>query len=156
MIVFVLRHADKRRQPPGVDDLSDAGAKRAQLLGRMLAESGVSVAFCSTAQRAQRTLEPLQRALGDELALTSVAIDGPNQPQKHVDTIVDGVKALAADKVVVVVTHSNTVSPIIEGLGGDAVGDLDDRVFDQLFALSREPATKPRLLRLRYGEPTPP
>jgi phosphohistidine phosphatase SixA len=155
MIVFVLRHADKRRQPPG-DDLSDAGIKRAKLLGRMLAESGVSVAFCSTVRRAQRTLEPLKSILGDGLAITSVAIDGPNQPQKHIDTIVEGVKALAADKVVVVVTHSNTVSPIIEGLGGEAVGDLDDRVFDQLFALSREPATKPRLLRLRYGEPTPP
>jgi phosphohistidine phosphatase SixA len=155
MIVFVLRHADKRLEP-NADDLTELGAKRAKLLGRMLAESGVSVAFCSTVRRAQRTLKPLKDTLGDGLAITSVAIDGPNQPQKHIDTIVDGVKALAADKVVVVVTHSNTVSPIIEGLGGEAVGDLDDRVFDQLFALSREPATKPRLLRLRYGEPTPP
>ena len=156
MIVFVLRHADKRRQPAGVDDLSDAGVRRAALLGRMLAESGVSVAFCSTAVRAQHTLEPLKDILGDDLAITSAAIDGANQPQEHIATIVDGVKTLAPDTVAVVVTHSNTVSPIIEGLGGEAVGDLDDRVFDQLFVLSREPATKPRLLRLRYGEPTPP
>src|SRR5262245_17482388 len=146
MIVFVLRHADKRRQPPGVDDLSDAGVRRAALLGRMLAESGVSVAFCSTAVRAQRTLEPLKDTLGEDLAITAAAIDGANQPQEHIATIVDGVKALAPDTVAVVVTHSNTVSPIIEGLGGEAVGDLDDRVFDRLFVLSREPAAKPRLL----------
>ena len=156
MIVFVLRHADKRRQPPGVDDLSDAGIKRAKLLGRMLAESGVSVAFCSTVRRAQRTLEPLKSILGDGLAITSVAIDGPNQPQKHIDTIVEGIEQLTPDQVVVVVTHSNTVSSIIEGLGGEAVGALDDGVFDRLFVLSRKPATKPKLLRLRYGEPTPP
>jgi phosphohistidine phosphatase SixA len=155
MIVFVLRHADKRPEP-NADDLTELGVKRAKLLGRMLAESGVSVAFCSTVRRAQRTLEPLKSILGDGLAITSVAIDGPNQPQKHIDTIVEGVKQLAPDKVVVVVTHSNTVSPIIQGLGGEAVGDIDERVFDQLFVLSRAPAAKPRLLRLRYGEPTPP
>jgi phosphohistidine phosphatase SixA len=155
MIVFVLRHADKRRQPPGVDDLSDAGVKRAVLLGRMLAESGVSVAFCSTAVRARRTLEPLKSTLGDGLEIVPVAVDGPNQPQQHIDTIVDAVKLLAADKVVVVVTHSNTVSPIIEALGGEAVGDLHDRVFDRLFVLARKPAAEPTLLPLRYGEPTP-
>ena len=150
MIVFVLRHADKRRELPEVDDLTEAGVKRAVLLGRMLAETAVSVAFCSTALRARRTLEPLKSILGDALDIRLIAIDGT-----HVDAIVDGVKELAANKVVVVVTHSDTVSPIIEGLGGEAVGQLDDRVFDQLFVLSREPAAKPTLLRLRYGEPTP-
>jgi phosphohistidine phosphatase SixA len=153
MIVFVLRHADKRLEP-NADDLTELGVKRAALLGRMLAESGVTVAFCSTAVRARRTLEPLKSILGAGLTIRLVAI-GANQPQTHVDTIVEGVKQLTPDQVVVVVTHSNTVSPIIQGLGGEAVGDLDDRVFDRLFVLSRKPATKPRLLRLRYGEPTP-
>ena len=156
MIVFVLRHADKKRQPPGVDDLTPKGLARAALLARMLAASQVSVAFCSKAVRAQRTLAPLQEALGAALETIPVEIDGPGQPAKHVDTIVGAVKLLAADKVVVVITHSNTVSPILEGLGGEAVGELDDALFDQLFVLSRDPAARPALLRLRYGEPTPP
>jgi phosphohistidine phosphatase SixA len=157
MIVFVLRHADKVREPPpGVDDLTTEGLARAALLGRMLAESQVSVAFCSKAVRAQRTLAPLQEALGSELQIIPVEIAGPGQPEKHVDAIVAAVKLLAADTVVVVVTHSNTVSPIIEGLGGEAVGTLDDAVFDQMFVLTRKPAAKPALLRLRYGKPTPP
>jgi phosphohistidine phosphatase SixA len=155
VIVFVLRHADKKRQPPGVDDLTPKGLARATVLARMLAESGVSVAYCRNAVRAQRTLRPLKDRLSAALETIEVAIDA-SRPEQHVNAIVEAVKALAADKVVVVVTHSTTVSPIIEGLGGEAVGELDDRVFDQLFVLAREPAAKPTLLRLRYGEPTPP
>ena len=154
MIVFVLRHADKKRQPPGVDDLTPKGLARAALLARMLAETGVSVAYCSDAVRAQRTLAPLQATLGAALTTVPVAID-PDHPEEHVDAIVAAAKLLAADTVVVVVTHSTTVSPIIEGLGDEAVGELDDRVFDRLFVLSRDPAARPALLRLRYGEPTP-
>jgi phosphohistidine phosphatase SixA len=154
MIVFVLRHADKRLEP-NADDLTEAGLKRAALLGRMLAESGVSVAFCSTVRRAKRTLEPLKTILGAGLEIRSVAIEGPNQPQKHIDTIVEGVKQLAPDRVAVVVTHSNTAGRIIQGLGGEAFGDIEELVFDRLFVLSREPPAKPKLLRLRYGEPTP-
>lgn len=56
----------------------------------------------------------------------------------------------------IVFTHSTAVSPVIEELGGEAVGEIDDRVFDRLFLLSREPAATPTLLRLRYGKPTPP
>jgi phosphohistidine phosphatase SixA len=156
VIVFVLRHADKKRPPPAnVDDLTPAGLERAAVLARLLADSGVSVAFCSEAVRARRTLEPLQAKLGGALTLNPVAID-PDHPEQHVGAIVDAVKLLASDKVAVVVTHSTTVSPIIEGLGGETVGEIDDRVFDRLFVLSREPAAAPTVLRLRYGRPTPP
>jgi phosphohistidine phosphatase SixA len=54
LIVIVLRHAD--RQPDPVDDLTPAGRERAELLARMLAESGVTAAFHSGAERARLTL----------------------------------------------------------------------------------------------------
>jgi phosphohistidine phosphatase SixA len=155
MIVFVLRHADKQRSPPGADDLTSAGVRRAELLARMLAESEATVAYCSTAVRAQRTLEPLKATLGPKLKINPVDINGPGQPDKHVSTIVSAIKLLPPETIVVVVSHSDTVSPIIEGLvGGAPIGDLDDRSFDQLFLLVIPSGGEPTILRLRYGEPT--
>src|SRR5881275_2273062 len=60
MIIFALRHADRT----AADDLSPAGRERAELLARMLAETGVSIAYRSDAVRAARTLERLERAGG--------------------------------------------------------------------------------------------
>lgn len=59
MIVFALRHANRTAG----DDLSPAGELRAKLLARMLAESGVSVAFRSHFIRAVKTLKPLEAKL---------------------------------------------------------------------------------------------
>jgi phosphohistidine phosphatase SixA len=154
MLVFVLRHADKKRIPPNADDLTSAGIERAQLLARMLAESGVSTAYCSSAVRARRTLEPLKAALGAKLTINPVSIDGLGQPGKHVDAIVGAIKLLPAETVVVVVSHSDTVSAIIEGLGGNAVGPIDDHEFDRLFLLVMAAAASPALVRLRYGAAT--
>ena len=67
MIIFVLRHADKQGDPPEADALSAAGRERAELLARMLAESGVTVAYDSGYARARQTLEPLKRLRGDAL-----------------------------------------------------------------------------------------
>ena len=74
MIVFALRHAD--RTATG-DDLSPAGHKRALLLARMLAESGVSVVFRSNAVRAARTVEPLKQRRSASRAPTGSRLTSP-------------------------------------------------------------------------------
>jgi phosphohistidine phosphatase SixA len=141
VIVFVLRHAD--RQPDPNDDLTPAGEKRAELLARMLAESRISTAYHSGAVRALRTLEPLKQKLGN--ALTVAGIESEN-----VQETVDAVKSRPADEIVAVVGHSNTVGPIIEGLGGEPVGPIGSDEFDKLFILFIDPTGKVTLLRLRY------
>jgi phosphohistidine phosphatase SixA len=154
MIVFVLRHAEKKLTPENADDLTPAGVERAELLGRMLAETGVSVAYCSKAVRAQRTLEPLKATLGAALTMNPIAIDGPGQPDKHVDTIVNAVKLLGGDPVVVVVSHSDTVRLIVKALGGGTVEKIEEWEFDKLFVLFIPPTGAPMLVRLRYGAAT--
>jgi phosphohistidine phosphatase SixA len=69
MIVFVLLHANKRREPANADELVTAGRERAELLARMLAESGVTFAYHSGAIRARQTLEPLVRERGNALTI---------------------------------------------------------------------------------------
>ncbi|MGO4841984.1 histidine phosphatase family protein, partial [Rhizobiaceae sp. 2RAB30] len=114
----VLRHAD-RNSP--ADSLSSAGVKRAKFLAHMLAGSGVSVAYCSDAQRTHETLAPLKELLGNELAITEFSAAAPAGPDGHVQAIVAAAAALPATAVAVAVSHSNTVGPIIEGLGGGII-----------------------------------
>jgi phosphohistidine phosphatase SixA len=152
MIIFVLRHADRKPDPD--DALSDKGIDRAKLLARMLKESGIRTAWCSDALRAQATLQPLQKALGDKLALKVEPIVGANGAQVHQQHIIAAVKQLPTNATAAIVSHSNTVGPIIHGLTGQTIGTIEDQQFDKLFVLSIPAAGAASVTLLRYGEPT--
>jgi phosphohistidine phosphatase SixA len=145
MIILVLRHADRELDP--ADDLTPAGQERAELLARMLGDSGISVAYHSGAVRARRTLEPLERRLGGALTLEEVG-------SGDVQDTVAAVRSRPADAVIAVVGHSNTVGPIVEGLGGGPVGPMGPGEFDKLFVLFADPTGTVTLLKLRYGVST--
>ena len=151
MIVFALRHAD--RKPAPADDLSPAGVERSELLARMLGESGVRTAYCSDAIRTQRTVEPLQKLLGADFTRV-VDVADPNDIPAHVNWVVDQVKALPDNAVAVVVGHSNTVGPIIKGLTGRTIDRIEDHEFDKLFALSVAANGAATVAPLRYGKAT--
>jgi phosphohistidine phosphatase SixA len=147
MVVFVLRHADR---DPSADILSAAGVKRAEFLAHILAGSGVSKAFCSDAQRTHQTLAPLKQALGDRLSITEFSAATQGGSDGHVQAVVAAIKALPADAVAVAVSHSNTVGPIIEGLGGGSIAAIGDTEFDRLLALLIPSDGHETLLQLRY------
>lgn len=148
MMIVLLRHAD--RLP--ADELSPAGIERAKLLARMLADSGVTKAYCSDAARTAQTLQPLKDKLGAALSVTPMAVDGG--VDVHAQAIADAIALLPPAAVAVVVGHSNTVGPIIAKLGGGPIDDIADTEFDKLFVLSRAPGGTASLLKLRYGPPT--
>src|SRR4051812_6358235 len=114
MINFILRHADRTAE----DRLSLKGRKRAELLARMLGETGVSVAYRSDATRAEETLAPLKRTLGTKLQIKEIAIVGSNGVADHVEKIIADIRGLPENAVVIVVGHSNTIGSIVEGFGG--------------------------------------
>ncbi|CCE98516.1 conserved hypothetical protein (plasmid) [Sinorhizobium fredii HH103] len=147
MVIFVLRHGDRN---PAADALSPAGVKRAKFLAHMLAGSGVSEAYCSDAQRTHETLAPLKQLLGNELAITEFSAAAPGGPDAHVQAIVAAAAALPATAVAVVVSHSNTVGPIIQGLGGGVIAPIGEAEFDRLFVLIIPPNGDKALLQLRY------
>ena len=146
MVVFVLRHAD--RLPDPADDLSPAGWERAELLARMLGESGITVAYHSGTIRAQHTLKPLKQRLGEALAVEAVG-------SGDVTATIAAVRSQPVDAVVAVVGHSNTVGPIVEGLGAGPVPPIAPDEFDRLFVLFGGPSATLALLRLRYGDAKP-
>jgi phosphohistidine phosphatase SixA len=148
MIVFALRHAN--RTPDPADDLTPAGVARAKLLARILGESGIRTAYCSSAIRTQRTMEPLQNLLGAQLKIVTVSTNAGD----HVQQIVDKVKALPRDAVAAVVGHSDTVGPIIEGLTGVTIGPIKAHEFDKLFVVSVAAGGMSSVALTRYGDPT--
>ncbi|RJT24191.1 histidine phosphatase family protein [Mesorhizobium waimense] len=147
MIVFVLRHADRNAE---ADALSAVGAKRARLLANMLAESGVSKAFCSDALRTHQTLAPLKQTLGGRLSITEFSAAGQSGPDGHVEAVVAAIQALPSDTIAVAVSHSDTVGPIVEGLGGGGTDAIGDTEFDRLLVLFIPPDGRKTLLQLRY------
>ncbi len=147
MVIFILRHADRN---PTADALSPAGMKRANFLAHMLAGSGVSEAYCSDAQRTHETLAPLKQLLGNKFAITEFSATTPGGPDDHVHAVVAASAALPATAVAVVVSHSNTVGAIIQGLGGGVITPIGDAEFDRLFVLIIPPNGNKTLVQLRY------
>jgi len=152
MIVFVLRHADREDEP--TDDLTPAGQERAELLARMLADSKVSLAYRTHFVRARKTLEPLEKKLSGSLTVREFILAGNTPTQAHVRDVVQAVKSQPADAVIVVVGHSDTVGPIIEGLGGELIVPIGPNEFDRFFVLFIDPPDRTTVLRLRYGAAT--
>src|SRR5262249_2606113 len=151
MIVILLRHADRT----DADDLSPAGEQRAKLLARMLAEAGVSVAFRSQFKRAAKTLAPLKKKLA-QVQVKEIKFEDPNDPDGYAKKIAAAIHPLPKESVVAVVGHNNSIGPTIAQLGGGPIDPIAEKEFDKLFVLFAEPGQPTSLLKLRYGEPTPP
>lgn len=152
MIVFALRHAD--REPDPKDALTDKGRQRAIVLARLLGESGIRNAWCSDATRARQTLQPLQDALGASLTATIVPVGGQHSADEHQQAIIAGVKGLSANAVAAIISHSDTVGPIIKALTGQSIGQITQDQFDKLFVLSIPPVGAASVTLLRYGAKT--
>jgi phosphohistidine phosphatase SixA len=152
MIVFALRHADRKPDPE--DDLTPAGIDRAKLLARMLAESGIQKAYCSDAVRTQLTIQPLMKLLGSNLDVVIVDTKGVGGIEGHVKHIVDKVNALPGDAVAAVVGHSNTIGSIIKILTGQSIDPIADHEFDKLFLLSIPATGASTIALMRYGQAT--
>src|SRR5215218_5846944 len=158
MIVFVLRHADRTE----ADDLKHPeGTERAELLGRMLADSGISVSFRSQYVRAEKTLARLKEQLGNALEVRTISFLDTELDTEDAEAygcrVADAVKAVPATAVVAVVGHSDTVEPTIRSLGGGSIPEIKPHEFDKLFVLFIEPpgpGAKISTLRLRYGAAT--
>ena len=150
MMIFALRHAD--RVSENIDAFSDKGKVRAELLARMLAQSGIRNAYCSDAKRTQDTVAPLKAVPGVQLKVHVVPV-GSSGTNGHVQAIVTALNALPADLTAAVIGHSNTIDLVIKALTNKVIAPIGPNEFDKLFVLSI-PAGSPSLTLLRYGAPT--
>ena len=145
-LLVVVRHAEKG--PKAEDDrktpLSTEGKKRAEALVHVLGMLNVDVIYTSDYLRTKQTVQPLADSRKIE----------PRE-QTNVDELLLEIRSKQRGKVVVIAGHSNTVPEIVAKLGGGDIGPMDDKQYDNLYIVVLRPTGEARLLKLRYGEPTP-
>jgi len=153
-LVFVVRHAEKAPEPVNDPVLSAKGIARAASLDSTLAAFTVSDVVVSQLQRTRLTAA---NVITRSHAVVHVIPIGPGGVTPHIAAVADTVRKLshAGRGVVLVVGHSNTVTQIVEALGGGSAPALCDSQYSQLFALRDRADRTVELRRQRYGAPDP-
>jgi len=127
MAIHLVRHADAGNRPRWDEDdelrpLDDRGLGQAERIASLLAPTGVSRVISSRYLRCVQTVEPLAKELG---------VDVEHEPALAEEADLASAWALvesfvASDEDVVLCSHGNILSPILDRLhrrGIDLVGD---------------------------------
>ena len=148
-VVIVVRHAERA---PGAGDppISDAGQARAAALAEIGKLTGVAAIVTTQLQRTRQTAAPLAEAL----KITPVVVPTQQDVAKHAAEVAAAVRQQAG-KTVLVVGHSNTVPAIVAALGGPKLPDLCEPEYDNLITLILDAGGTVRIVKTRYGTPTP-
>jgi len=145
--VILVRHGEKVDESSD-PDLSEAGKARAEALRRTLAAAPVERVYVTQYKRTQQTAAPT----AETNRVTPVVI----QARGGAPVFADSIRKAPAGSTVLVVGHSNTLSAIIEALGGPKIGDLCDKEYATLFVLELPAGKAPKLIRASYGMPDAP
>lgn len=135
---YVVRHAEKATEPARDPVLTEAGARRADALARLLADVPLVAVSSTNTTRTRSTASPtasqhhLDVGLYDDLA-----------------TMVAAGKAEGGARLVV--GHSNTVTQIIELLGGRPGNAVAESEFDRLTLVVAPEGGPVTTIVLRYG-----
>lgn len=150
--VIFVRHADTDASMAGPDDdppLNARGRQRAELLADFLEDidvvAGVNAIYASDKRRTQETAAPLAKRLNIPVEIAD-----------HLDTegFMDEVLDEHGGKIVLVVSHSNTIAPLIDELHGSKnLPPFGPDDFGELYIVTiPRPLGKVKTLRLHYGD----
>jgi phosphohistidine phosphatase SixA len=144
--VILVRHAERAGGMSADVGISPAGRCRAEVLAKLLADTGITRIYTSEVARTQQTAEPLAKKLG-------IAPEGV--PAKDIEGLVAKLRAGAPRGVALVVGHSNTLPEIVARLGAGTVPPIGDSEYDRMFIVTLTGANQAALLTLRYPGCTP-
>ncbi len=142
VVVYLVRHAEKADDGTNDPPLTIAGQIRGQTLSRLLGDAGISSVYSTDYKRTRETTRPLSEAMGLEVKLYS---------PRDLQTLAEEIRATSGHHLVV--GHSNTTPGLVELLGGDRQGEIDELEYDRLYMLILEPGRPTVSVLLRYGEP---
>ncbi|MDP2341728.1 MAG: histidine phosphatase family protein [Deltaproteobacteria bacterium] len=106
--IFLVRHAEKASATDPDSPISVSGEDRALALARLLRNARVTHVFVSDKKRTVQTAEALSESY-DLKPIVTPAVD--------TKALIEKLKAVPKDAVVVVVGHSDTVPDVLAGLG---------------------------------------
>jgi broad specificity phosphatase PhoE len=125
--VILVRHAEKNIEPNNPDpDLSPAGQERAGV-GRMFGGSGVNAIYATQYKRTQQTVKPL----ADRTGVAPQLVDAKQTAELAKDILTN-----RRGQTIFVAGHNNTVPQIIAALGGEALPDIPESEYDNLFIVT--------------------
>jgi broad specificity phosphatase PhoE len=115
--------------------------ERAKRLSDMLADTGISALFASQFKRTQQTLEPLAERTGLNIETVSAYLSGE---------LIERIAQRYRGKIIAVASHSDRVTEIIEGLGGDPVGIIPESEYDNLFIVTVLESGTAKVVRIKF------
>jgi broad specificity phosphatase PhoE len=150
--VLFVRHADTDMSMP-VDDppLNARGRQRAELLADFMQDidvvGGVNAIYASDQRRTQETAAPLAKRLN----LTVRIAD-----HHDFDGFMSRVQSDHDGEIVLVVSHSDTIAPLIDELhGSKRLKPFGPDDFNQVYIVTIPWYGKVKTLLVHYGEPPP-
>jgi probable phosphoglycerate mutase len=146
-VVIVVRHAEKGTTPTNDPPLTEAGTARAKALATALASANVQAVVTTQFARTKDTGRPTAEAKGAPMEVVNAGGAG------HAKAVADAARKHAG-KTVLIVGHSNTVTQIVEALGGPPAKDLCDSDYSYIWTVVIDGSTS-RVVRSTYGAPSP-
>lgn len=138
-VVYLVRHAERAEDGTSDPPISEAGEARARLLASMLEDAGLTHVHTTDYKRTRSTGAPSAEAAGLEMSvydprdLPRFAARLHATPGRHL-----------------VLGHSNTTPQLVEALGGDAGGAIEEMEYDRLYIVTLTDAGASTVL-IRFG-----
>jgi phosphohistidine phosphatase SixA len=149
--VVVVRHAEKAPAPVNDPVLSEAGIARGVALDSALQRMVVTDVVVSHLQRTRLTAAAFIARTQPQVHVVPIGSAGT---AAHVQAVADTVRAIArtrAARGILVVGHSNTVTPIVAALGGPTLPDLCDSQYSRLFVVTIRAGGPATVQQRTYG-----
>jgi broad specificity phosphatase PhoE len=144
VVVYLVRHAERAEDGTNDPPISEAGQARARLLATLLADAGITRIHSTDFKRTHQTGAPTAEATGLELEsydprdLPGFAAELRRSPGRHL-----------------VLGHSNTTPGLVQALGGEPHGAIEEMEYDRLYIVVISGGEVSTGL-LRFGEPHTP
>lgn len=150
--VFLVRHAERADAPREDPPLLETGTAQAQLLARMLGQSGIKAIYTSQYLRTRATAEPLAKQLGIASVAIPLKLSASNPREVSLESIQEITKQIyqRPGENALVIGHGNSIPDVIKALGGDVVPTIDEKEFDDLFVVTVYAKGKAKVTHLKY------
>ena len=141
IVVYLVRHAERAEDGTSDPEISVAGWDRSRLVAEMLHDTGLTRLHTTDYRRTRMTGQPTAEATGLPLEvynardLSGFAAQLLESPGRHL-----------------VIGHSNTTPELVEALGGDPGGPIEEMEYDRLYIVTLTGEGASTVL-IRFGEP---
>jgi broad specificity phosphatase PhoE len=145
--IIVVRHAEK--DSAGVNPkLTDRGLDRAQALARVLVGIDINAVYVTQYLRTLQTA----KQVADIHHLKPIVFDVDlSSPRRCAKILAEAILQRNKGQTVLVSNHSNVIPFLLEALGSSNPGNIDNRVYDNLFIVVQHSSGAAKLFKLKYG-----